>query len=815
MFLDRKGLSFQVAQIKLEQYGENVLPEKSPPSNIFLFLSQLKDPLVYVLIFSGIVTLILRHIPDSLIIFLSVFINTILGFIQEKKANQAFVALKKFIIHKSEVLRDGEEKRIETSKIVPGDLVILRQGTRIPADGKLVFANRAYFDEAIITGESTPVSKKNSDEVFMGTTVTAGQALMEVNLTGSRTRIGAIAKEIQETTEETPLRKQLSDFSKKLVVVVLLLLSFVFVIGILKGESIFEIFTTSVALAVSSIPEGLLVSLTVVLAFGMQKILKRKGLVRKLESAETLGGVTTICIDKTGTLTEGKMQVVEFSGNEHDLARQMLIANDMDDPIVIAAYDWARKIDKEYDAKYKRIDSIPFSPKDRFFASMNEWNSNKNILFVNGAPEVLVEWSNLDESQKKEVLVKIKEMSARGRRIIGLVRKEIPKTKKQIELDDIKTGLDWVGLLAFFDPVRPTVADALEMAKLAHVKIIVITGDYAETAKYVLSEIGMKVSSDEVIEGNELSNLSLGELSKRLHKVKLFARTTPDQKYKIIQALKRNGEVVSMMGDGVNDAAAIHEADIGIVVNEASDVSRESADLVLLDSNFSTIISAIEEGRVIFENIRKIILYLMCDAFSEILVVIGGIAMGLPLPVTAIQIIWINLVSDGFPGIALTVDPKRVDIMKDKPKSFSERLVSRWMIVLIFIVSSFAGIVALLTFFVTYKITSNLEFARSMAFITLGLNSLSYVFSVRSLKVPFWSNHLFENKALILAVAGGFLLQLVPFINRSTREFFGVVDLKIFHFLIAISLSIAVFFVVEIFKFANSLFNSKNYLKDF
>ncbi|QQG47839.1 MAG: HAD-IC family P-type ATPase [Candidatus Woesebacteria bacterium] len=804
MFLDRKGLTSQEAQRRLEQYGENVLPEKPPPSDILLFLSQLKDPLVYVLIFSGIVTLILRHIPDSLIIFLSVGINTILGFIQEKKANQAFWALKKFIIYKSEVLRDGEKKRIETSKIVPGDLIILSQGTKIPADGKLVFVNRAYFNEAIITGESEPVSKKISDEVFMGATVTAGQALMEVGLTGSKTRIGSIAKEIQEVQEETPLRKQLSDFSKKLVIVVLLLLSFVFIIGILRGEPVIEIFTTSVALAVSSIPEGLLVSLTVVLAFGMQKILKRKGLVRKLESAETLGGVTTICIDKTGTLTEGKMQVVEFSGNEKDLARQMLIANDLDDPIVIAAYDWAKNIDKEYDAEYKRIDSIPFSPKDRFFASINEWDSKKNMLFVNGAPEVLVEWSNLGESEKSEILAKIKEMSVRGRRIIGLARKEIPKTKREINLDDVKKGLDWVGLLAFFDPVRSTVADALKMANFAHVKIIVITGDYAETAKYVLSEIGMKVSNDEVIEGRELSNLSLEGLSKRLHKVKLFARTTPDQKYKIIQALKKNGEVVSMMGDGVNDAPAIHEADIGIVVNDASDVSRESADLVLLDSNFSTIISTIEEGRVIFENIRKIILYLMCDAFSEIVVVIGGIALGLPLPVTAIQIIWINLVSDGFPGIALTIDPKRADIMKDSPKSFSEKLVTKWMIVLISIVSTFAGIAALLTFYVTYKISSNLELARSMAFITLGLNSLSYVFSVRSLKVPFWKNHLFENKVLILAVLGGFFLQLIPFINRSTREFFGVAELRMFHFLIAIFLSIAVFFVVEIFKFANS-----------
>lgn len=807
MFSNEQGISNDQALKLLAEIGSNILPEQPLPSQTSIFLSQLKSPLVYILLSAGLITLLLNHASDSLIIFIAVFINTILGFVQERKANQSLGSLKKFVTQEAEVVREGKRFKIESSKIVPGDIVILSQGSKVPADGVLVFSNRLYIDEAIITGESIPVFKTLKEHVYMGTTVTAGQGAMQVTETGIKTKIGSIAREIQEVKEDTPLGKQLRNFSKKLVILVLMLTTLVFFIGVLRGKGIVEMFTTAIALAVSSIPEGLLVSLTVVLAIGMQKILKRRGLVRKLSSAETLGSVTTICADKTGTLTEGKMQVVDFLGDKEDLAKQALLANDLDDPIVIAVFAWGRTIVKDFVEKHQRLDSIPFSSKERFFMSLNPWTDKANMVFVNGAPDTLLQWSDLPSKKKSEIEQKITELTSQGNRLIGFARKEVPKDKKALESADAKTGLTWIGLLALTDPVRPSVKDALQTAKEAGIKIIVITGDYPKTAEFVLSEIGLPVTDQEIILGQKMEEMSSEELSERVKKVKLFARTTPDQKLKIVEALKRNGQIVAMMGDGVNDAPAIHESDIGIVVAEASDVARESADLILLDSNFATIVAAVEEGRNIFDNIRKIILYLLSDSFAEIIVVVGGLIAGLPLPVTAVQIIWINLVSDGFPGLALTVDPKRLGVMKENPRSSQEHLVNSWMVSLIVIVSVVAGVIALGVFVVSYKITGDMLFARSMTFITLGLNSLAYVFSVRSLLKPFWQNNLFENRWLVLAVVAGFGLQFFPFLTADLRIFFGVMSLGAFHWLIAIALSIAVFAVVEVFKFTYQRIN--------
>jgi P-type Ca2+ transporter type 2C len=806
----QSGLTQTVAEQRLSEYGLNVLPEKKPPSDLTVFFSQLKSPLIYVLIFAGVITFFLRHYSDSIIILASVLINTVLGFIQEKKANQAFIALKNFVTQTTEVIRDGQRLKIDVSAVVPGDIVMLVHGAKVPADGVLTYSNRAYFDEAIITGESLPVAKTTQEAVFMGTTVSAGQAEMEVITTGSHTKIGGIAESIQELDADTPLKRQLSNLSKKLVIVVLSLISIVLVTGLLRGNDATEMFTTAVALAVSSIPEGLAVSLTVVLAIGMQRLLKRKGLVKKLTSAETLGGVTTICIDKTGTLTQGKMQVVHHIGSQAELAEQVILANDLDDPIVIAAYEWGKdKVSENLLEKHPRLDSIPFSSQERFFCSLNEWSPTKNMLFVNGAPDVLLTWTDLSKKEKKRITKQIDELTSQGKRLIGFAQKEVSKNKTELSNDDAKSELKWVGLIAFYDPVRPSVKTALEQTKQAGITLIVITGDYANTTQHVLAEIGQVVAENQIMLGEELEKLSIAELSEKLKTIRLFARTTPNQKHAIVTALKKNGEIVAMMGDGVNDAPAIHKADIGIAVNEASDVAKESASLILLDSNFSTVIAAIEEGRGIFDNIRKVILYLLSDAFAEIIVVMGGIILGLPLPITAVQIIWINLVSDGFPGLALTIDPKSPDIMSQPPRPPQEKLVNSWMVALIGTVSVVAGIIALTTYVMTLKMTGNVLLARSVCFATLGMNSLAYVFSVRTLTVPFWKTKVFENKWLLLAVAAGFCLQITPFISPATNHFFGVVPLSLNYWLLAISLSITVFMTVEIFKYFVAHFLTK------
>ena len=813
MFPNEQGLPRAEVETRRQQYGPNVLPEKPPPSQLAILFQQLKSPLVYVLLLAALVTLVIGHYTDAIIISLAVFINTILGFIQESRASNSLHALKQYLTNKATVIRERKRVSIDASQIVPGDLVILNQGVKVPADGKITFSNRFYLDEAVLTGESVPVHKAKDESVFMGTTVASGQAIMVVEAIGATTSMGAIAGKIQEVEEDTPLQRQLKAFSKQLVVVISSLTIIVFILGVLYRFSLTEIFVTSVALAVSSIPEGLLVSLTVVLALGMQKILKHRGLVRKLSAAETLGGVTVICVDKTGTLTQGKMKVVECLGDENQLAKQVLLANDLDDPIVIAAFEWGRTIIKDFVSKHPRLDSIPFSSKERFFVSLHPWTNDSNMLFVNGAPELLLQWAVLPEKEKNEILSTIDHLTKQGKRLIGFARKEVALDKNSLEAADAKGGLEWVGVLAFSDPVRLGVKEAIGQAISAGIKIKVITGDYPKTSEFVLSELGIPIDKKEIMVGDEVEQLTVDELAQRVKSTRLFARTTPDQKLSIVEALKRNGEIVAMMGDGVNDAPALHKADIGIVVGEATDVAKESADLVLLDSNFSTIIKAIEEGRVMFENIRKIILYLMSDAFAEIIVVAGSIAVGLPLPITAVQILWINLVSDGFPDLSLTIDPKRVDIMQEKPRPIGERLVNAWMISLIGTVSIVAGLIALSSFILIYKTTGDLTTARSMAFITLGLNSLVYVFSIRAFMTPFWRNHLFENKWLVVAVLAGFCLQVLPFTTSSLRQFFGLSGLSLPYWLVAIGLSTLMFFIVEIFKLVYRLNVVKRWLR--
>ncbi len=800
--MQEKGLTFDEVERRIQDHGLNALPEKPPPSNFSLVMSQLKSPLVYVLLAAGLVTLFLHEYTDSLVIAIAVFINTVLGYVQEKRAGQALRVLKELIHPEAKVIRNGEMQTIDVTHLVPGDLVILNKGDKIPADGKLTHANRLFMSEAILTGESVPVTKSKDDVVYMGTVVTAGQAKFVVEKTGVATEVGKIAQSLEVIEGETPLRKQIVKFSQHLTILIISLTLLTFVVGLLHGISIREIFTTSVALAVSAIPEGLLVGLTVILAIGMQRILAQKGLVRNLVSAETLGGVTVICMDKTGTLTQGRMQVTDIIGNESELVLQTVIANDLDDPIVIAAYEWGvekRNIDEEH---YARLDSIPFDSENKFFVSLNRFDEDNNILLVNGAPEILLEKSTLDEGEKKLLLEQIENLTTQGKRVLGFARKMVEIDINELKMEDVDGDLEWVGMIAFSDPVRTDVKESLEKTKKAGIKLVVITGDYPKTAVSILGQIGIEVTEEDIILGNLLDKMSDEELSNRLYvndNVKVFARTKPEQKLKIVQILKHKNEIVAMMGDGVNDAPAITAADIGIVVGEATDVAKESADLVLLDSSFKTIVLAIEEGRGIFDNLRKMILYLLSDAFVEIVLVLTAIMVKLPLPITAAQILWVNLVSDGFPNLALTVDPKAPGTMNKPPRSPKELLVSPWMRTLILIVSLTGGFFAVALFYYSYTKSGSLELARSVAFATVGINSLTYVFSIKALKDPFWKAQPFNNVWLLLGVVGGALLQVAPFVITPLRNMFKVVPIGNYWFVV-VGASVLMFIVIELSK---------------
>ena len=822
----QNGLTTQEADIRLKKFGYNTLPEKPPPTSLAIFISQFKNPLVYVLLSAGVVTLFLKELSDTLIIFFVVIVNSTLGYLQEKKANNALRSLRSMITPTSEVVRDGIKKRIEAKIIVPGDIVDLEQGEKVPADGKIIRANRLFLEEAVLTGESMPVEKDSGDDIYMGTIISSGEAVFEVTKTGGTTEMGKIAEQIQKPDEDTPLTRQLKAFSRQLTVVVIVLTIFVFVIGLLTGMEKREIFTTSVALAVSSIPEGLLIALTVVLAVGMQKILKRKGLVKDLLSAETLGSVTTICVDKTGTLTYGKLKVIEEIGDVEQVCYQHFATPD--DPVMVAARNWLKKhsvhFDKDEKDFYKdcvMVDSIPFTPQNRFYATLVKHKRKKEELFVNGAPEHLLEWSTLSDNEQKEIRDTIIEKTKEGYRVIGMAKKSFTEERKKISEHDVKGGLTWVGLLVFTDPVRKNIGDVFEKTKTAGIKTILITGDYADTARMVMNELGMKVAKDRVFLGHELEEMSDAQVAVKIKKLYendttpiIFARTKPQQKLKVINALKLNNEIVAMMGDGVNDAPALHKADIGVVVSEATDVAKESADLILLDSSFSTIVSAIREGRGIFDNIRKIILYLLSDSFEEIIAVVGSIILFMPLPVSAVQILWINIVSDGFPHLALTVDPKAKDIMTRPPLKPGTNLINKWMKALILIVSLSGGLIALFLFWYYLKSSAgNVTLARSIAFAALGINSLVYVFSVRTLKDPFWAENPLDNKWLNLAVFAGLVFQILPFTTEFSRSFFKIEALSIEQWIVVFLSSFIMFITIELSKvaFRHHLLEEKEY----
>jgi len=796
-----KGLSSGEAERLLIENGPNVLPERKPPSDLSIFISQVKSPLVYVLIFAGLMTYLTGHTSDTLIILAAILINSLLGFFQERKASKTIHALKKMLTYKSEVIRDGKRVVVDSSQIVVGDIVYLFAGVRVPADGELIDAKRLFVDESLMTGESYPVDKRIGDRVFMGTSVYSGSGIMKVTATGALSQMGNIAFSAQQVFEDTPLRQQLVAFSKKLVVLISVLVGIVFLLSIFKGFDFVEAFMISAALAVSAIPEGLLICLTVVLSIGMWRMAKRKGLVRRLVSAETLGGVTVICLDKTGTLTEGKLKVVSFLGNKREIAYQMIVANDLDDPMLVSAYNWASNKLEVVRRSVERVDTLPFSADSRFFACLVEGKNKGRTIYVNGAPEILIQWTSLEKDEKEKIKRKVSDLISKGGfRALGLAKKQVSVSKTTIRDEDIKSNLEWVGTLFFSDPVRLDVAESLAKMEKANVKLLFITGDYPQTAISVLNSLGINLREDEIIIGDDLVKMSDNVLKSRIKSIKLFARTTPSLKLRIVDALKANGEVVAMIGDGVNDAPALNRADIGIVVGSATDVAKETADLILLDSKFETVVAAIEEGRNIFNNLRKVIIYLMSTAFNEIIAVLGSFFLGLPLPVTAAQVLWINLVSDGFPDLALTAEAKDKDLMKFHPKEFGGDLFVNWMKILVLLVGFTSGLIALFLFIVALNNGADLVTARSVAFVSLGINSLIYVFSVRKLKDKFQLNDFLSNRWLVIAVFIGFFLQILPFLSPSLRDFFKVSIFPVFYWFLILAGSLFMFLMIELFK---------------
>jgi len=832
------GLSQDEVKKKLIEFGENKLKEKKGISWLKILIEQFKSPLIYILVIAAGVTLALGDLIDAGVIGAAVVLNTVLGFYQEMKAEKSLKALSKMLAPKTKVIRDGKRQVIEAKKIVPGDICILELGERVPADGIVVKADSLSVNEAILTGESAAVSKEDlqkgfewekvgeKHKVFMGTTISGGIGKMLVVSTGQKTEVGKIAEKLTTTIEEkTPLQKKIKVLSGKLAIMVGIISVIILTAGLMAGDPFVEIFTTAVAVAVSAIPEGLAVSLTVILAIGMQRIFKKKSLVRKLVAAETLGSVTVICADKTGTLTEGEMKVVEaFTGDKTKdctikegaemLARSAILCNDMRDPLEIGMMDWVKeKIEKEkykiegssriedIKNKYPRLDEIPFDPKNKYIATLHQTDKGKkNLLLVSGAPEVMLKRSHLNEKQRKAWMERFQEKGEKGYRLVGFAYKEVDRSKKKITDKDLN-DLMCVGCLAYEDPVRSGVKEALELTRKAGIKVKVITGDYKATAVAVMKKLGLLIGKDEkIMEGFELEKLSDEELKKRIDGIVLFARTNPEQKLRIVQALQEKGEVVAMTGDGVNDAPAIKKADIGIVVESASAVAKETADMILLDSNFSTIVAAVEEGRGIFVNLKKIVLYLLSDSFAEVILVLGSIFLGIPLPITAAQILWINLVDDGLPDFALTLEPKPDDLMERKPRGHKQDLLDTEIKLLIGLISSVAGIMALGIFWWYWRLSGDLILARTVAFALLGVDSLLYVFSCKSLRKPLWKEKIFDNWWLIGAVLIGLSFQISALYVPGLQKILKTVGLGVEEWLVILTASGLMIGIIESVK---------------
>ncbi|MDP2812494.1 MAG: cation-translocating P-type ATPase, partial [bacterium] len=782
----KNGLTAHEAKKRLEKHGLNILASARKFSALSLLLSQFKSSLVYVLVIAGFISLFFGEFVDAYVIFAAVFLNVIVGFIQENKANKSLEKLNSIVRKESLVLRDGLEQKIESKFLVPGDLIILSSGNRVPADARLLEINELEINEATLTGESWPVEKnlanldigtvlaERKNMVFMGTLVVEGKAQAIVTDTGFNTEMGKITVMLKETNDEkTPLQEHLDSFAGNITKVIVGITFFLFAFGILNGNPWAEMFTLAVAVAVSAIPEGLVISMTMILTIGMQRILRQNGLVRRLISAETLGSTTVICTDKTGTLTEGEMRVSALATSNHiyDLAvtslRDLSVDKEIETMMSISflcndsfiqnikepAEDWlvmgspTEKALMLFGAnlpgartlleRFRRLQEVTFDSQRKFMLTRHSYDNHQDIIYLKGAPEKLLSFSShyLD----KDRIVKLssnkihyfnnewQNFSKRGLRVLAGAYKLVPKNFKNFE--DYKTKPEdfcFIGVWGLADPLRPEAKETLAKTLAAGIKTVIITGDNKFTAQTIAGDLGIELGPNSIVTGDELLKMTDEELNKKISDIKVYARVTPADKLRIIRAWQSRGEVVSMTGDGVNDAPALKAADIGVAVSSGSDVAKETADLVLLDNNFATIVMAIKQGRVIFANIRKVILYLLSDAFSEIFIIVCSIILRIPVPLLAVQILWINLVDDGFPALALTMEPEDEEIMNQKPKKIKKLLdfESKFMIG---VISFLSGTASLGLFWMFWQKTGNLDLARTVSFTALALNTLFYV----------------------------------------------------------------------------------------
>lgn len=849
------GLRPDEAKKRLAQFGRNEFARYRPKAGVSVFFHQLRGPLNLILMAAVVISYAVSDVSDAIVILVTLIINAFAGFFQESKADRAFIALSKKLQENAYVVRGGNELEIPREEVVPGDVLVLKRGKKIPADARVIGADNLRVNESSLTGEwiaqkknpgivpfATPVADR-SNMVFMGTLVDEGEGRAVVVATGSRTEFGQIGALLREESEvRTPLERAVSRFSTRFAVAIACAGMLLFLFGISRGVSGLDMFLTSVAVAVAAVPEGLPVSLTIVLAIGMQRILKKGGLVRNLFATETLGQVSIVATDKTGTLTTADMRVshiitatkqivrkdghlrprLHLNGEEAHI-RALEIALILSDAVIENPEDALHEfrihggatnkalllagieagLRKEALLKeYPQIASVPFDEERKFSASLHRLRSGHRI-FLLGAPEILLHGSSfLDFDGRKEkltatwresIMKKYGVMAQDGIRVIAAAYKDT--REDALNPERLAEGLVFVGLLGLKDPVREDVSRSIKEAEQAGIRPIIITGDHAKTAEAIAREVGISVRADEIIEGKDFAALSDSELRHVLPRFKIYGRITPKDKLRIVDAWRERGEIVAFVGDGINDAPALRKADIGVALGSGTDAAKEAADIVLLSDSFSVIIEAVREGRTILANIKKTILFLLTDGFNELAVVALGLFWGVPLPILPGQILWINFVEDILPSLSLAFEKGDAELALLSPGKKKPLLGRDGIIIILWFCAITVAFV-----FGTYLLMLRHfgpEYARTIVFLMMGIDSLFYIFNIKTLGRSFSFREFFDNMVMLSGVVIGLLLLAAAVSIPVLRDLLHLVPVSPGHWGFVVAYGIGVFLMME------------------
>ena len=872
-----KGLSSKEVKTRLEKFGPNQLKESKGRTVWDMFFDQFKEVLVLILLISVIISIFLGEAGDAIVIAVILVLNATLGVVQEFKAEKSLAALKKMTVPDALVMRNGKPTKIKSNQLVPGDIVLLEAGDRIPADLRLFKVTDIKVQEAILTGESEPVEKNSNaleqDKIplgdrknmaFMGTTIIAGRGAGIVVATGMDTEMGEIAGMLEEGKREpTPLQQKLNIMGKKLGLLILMIVAIIILLGCIRGIEFFDMFLIGISLAVAAVPEGLPAVVTIVLALGVQRMIKKNVIIRQLPAVETLGATTVICSDKTGTLTQNQMTVkilalpdktIEVEGEGYqpfgqfyhssrtiqpsdDLTISLLlkgavlcnnailqqnsdnqqweIIGDPTEGALVVTSAKAGYQKKGLENEYPRIKELPFDSDRKRMSTIHRSPEESFIVFVKGAPDKVItqckyymengKQKEFDDSAREKVFEQNKKLAASALRVLALAYRKLNDGEEnglnqKLKNEDIENDLIFLGLMAMIDPPRKEAIHSVDTCRKAGIQPIMITGDYSLTAKAIASQLGIYHSGDRIITGMDLENMTQEELEKVVLNTTIFARVSPRHKRRIVRALQKNRQVVAMTGDGVNDAPALKESNIGVAMGiTGTDVSKEASDMILMDDNFSSIVAAVEEGRKIYQNIKKFIQYLLSCNLGEILTIFCAILIGLPRPLIPIQILWVNLVTDGLPALALGLDPAEEDLMNQMPREPDEAIFSGKMGFNIFSQGIFIGAITLVAFILGIR-NYSLEIGQTMAFATLSFSQLWQSLNSRSPRLSLIKLGILTNRYLILAILISGSLQLGVMLIPTFQQIFKVLPLNGYQWTVVILLSFSPIIYVEILK---------------